>query len=123
MALRELVGAFGFDLALNQHPNAQRRHFDTVWTFNVLFGLVTAAVLALLGGPAPRRYDEPRLVPVIFGVAAARAISSVDVRVTASLRWFAARLRPVPTKGRRSATRGRRVRGATPVAKNLELPG
>jgi len=60
MALLALVGAFGFDLALIQHPNAQRRHFDTVWTFNVLFGLGTAAVLALLAGPAARLYDEPR---------------------------------------------------------------
>ena len=42
IALLALLGDFGFDLALIQNPNADRRHFDTVWTFNVLFGLVLA---------------------------------------------------------------------------------
>jgi len=38
IGLLTLLGDFGFDLVLIQHPNAQRRHFDTVWTFNVAFG-------------------------------------------------------------------------------------
>lgn len=78
IGLLTLLGDFGFDLALIQHPNAQRRHFDTVWTFNVAFGLATAAVLLLLADAAARFYNDPRLVPVMFGLAAARAISCFE---------------------------------------------
>ncbi len=78
IGLLTLLGDFGFDLALIQHPNAQRRHFDTVWTFNVAFGLATAVVLLLLADAAASFYNEPRLVPVMFGLAAARAISCFE---------------------------------------------
>jgi O-antigen/teichoic acid export membrane protein len=78
IGLLTLLGDFGFDLALIQHPNAQRRHFDTVWTFNVAFGLATAVVLLLLADAAARFYNEPRLVPVMFGLAAVRAISCFE---------------------------------------------
>lgn len=78
IGLLTLLGDFGFDLALIQHPNAQRRHFDTVWTFNVAFGLATAAVLLLLADAVARFYNEPRLVPVMYGLAAARAISCFE---------------------------------------------
>jgi len=78
IALLALLTAFGLDLALIQNPNAERRHFDTVWTLNVLFGLGTAVLLVLLAHPAASLYDESRLVPVIYGLAAARAISSFE---------------------------------------------
>jgi lipopolysaccharide exporter len=77
-ALLALLGAFGLDLALIQNPNADRRHFDAVWTFNVLFGLGLAAVLTMLANPAAHFYNESRLVHVIFGLAIARAISSFE---------------------------------------------
>jgi len=45
--LLDVLGAFSFDLALIQKKNAERRHYDTVWTLNVIFGLgCTAALLA-----------------------------------------------------------------------------
>ena len=78
IALLALLGNFGFDLALIQNPTADRRHFDTVWTFNVLFGLALAALLVLLATPAAHFYSEPRLIDVVFGLAAARAISSFE---------------------------------------------
>jgi lipopolysaccharide exporter len=77
-ALLALLGAFGLDLALIQNPNADRRFFDTVWTFNVLFGIGLAAVLVLLANPAAHFYNESRLVHVIFGLAIARAISGFE---------------------------------------------
>jgi lipopolysaccharide exporter len=76
IALLALLGDFGLDLALIQNPNADRRHFDTVWTFNVLFGLGLAAVMVLLAAPAAHFYNESRLVHVIFGLAVACAIAS-----------------------------------------------
>jgi len=78
IALLALLGDFGFDLALIQNPNAHRHHFDAVWTFNVLFGLVLAAILVLFATSAAHFYNEPRLVDVIFGLAVARAISCFE---------------------------------------------
>lgn len=78
LELLALLGAFGLELALIQNPRAERRHFDTVWTFNVLFGLGLALLLVLLAAPAARFYDEPRLLHVIFGLALARAIAGLQ---------------------------------------------
>jgi O-antigen/teichoic acid export membrane protein len=83
--LLALLTAFGFDLWLIQNPRAERRHFDTVWTFKVLFGLATAALLALPAHHIARFYEEPRLAPVMLGLAVARAISSFD---NVGLVWF-----------------------------------
>ena len=78
IGLLTLLGDFGLDLALIQRPNAERRHFDTVWTFNVAVGLATALVLLLLAEPVARYYDESRLIPIMYGLAAARAISCFE---------------------------------------------
>ena len=73
--LAGLLGAFGLELSLIQNPAADRRHFDTVWTCNALFGLGLAAVLVLLAPLAAHYCSEPRLAPVIIGLAGARAIA------------------------------------------------
>jgi O-antigen/teichoic acid export membrane protein len=65
VAAVELLGAFGFDLALIQNPRARRLHYDTVWTFNVLLGIATAVVLIGSAGVAAAYYDEPRLHDVM----------------------------------------------------------
>src|SRR3954466_13285443 len=59
LALLALLTAFGFDLALIQNRQAGRCHFDTVWTFNVIFGLAIALVLAFAASPVARFYNEP----------------------------------------------------------------
>ena len=78
VALLALFGAFGFDIALIQNPDAQRSHFDTVWTLNVVCGLALALVLVLVATPVARFYEDSRLVEVILGLAAARAISGFE---------------------------------------------
>jgi O-antigen/teichoic acid export membrane protein len=74
IAALDLFGAFSFDLALIQNASAERKHYDTVWTFNVLFGLFCAFALLALAGPAATFYREPRLAEVMqvlaIGVAA-----------------------------------------------------
>ncbi|KQV79078.1 hypothetical protein ASD15_20660 [Massilia sp. Root351] len=62
----DLMSAFSFDLALIQNANATRRHYDTVWTFNVIFGLVCGSLLLALAGPAAGFYSEPRLELVMY---------------------------------------------------------
>jgi len=57
-------------VALIQNQNAERRHYDTAWTFNVVMGAVSAATLLLVATPASRFFREPRLMPVVMALAA-----------------------------------------------------
>ncbi len=73
VALLELMSAFGFDTALIQRQQTGRAHYDTAWTFNVIFGSAIAVLLLVVAVPAAAFYREPRLeliLPVL-------AISSV----------------------------------------------
>jgi lipopolysaccharide exporter len=65
VALTELMGAFGFDVAIIQNQNAQRKHYDTAWTFNVIFSAATATTLLALTFGAAAFYHEPRLQHVV----------------------------------------------------------
>jgi len=71
VALAELLGAFGFDMALIQNRNAQREDFDSAWTLNILLGLACGGILTTLAFPASRFYEEPRLVSMIVVLALA----------------------------------------------------
>lgn len=62
----DLLGAFSFDVALIQNTKAERRHYDTVWTFNAIIGMCCAAGLVLLAVPAAGWYREPRLATVMY---------------------------------------------------------
>jgi lipopolysaccharide exporter len=76
VALTEIMGAFGFDTALIQRPNATRAHYDTAWTYNVLVGVVIAIILLLLATPVASFYREPRLVSIIPLLALSTFIQS-----------------------------------------------
>jgi len=65
VALTELMGAFGFETAIIQRKDADRSHFDTAWTFAVIFGIAIALVLVLLAVPAAQFYHDPRLAMVL----------------------------------------------------------
>ncbi len=75
VAILELMGAFGFDSALIQRQNTQREHYDTAWTFNVIFGVTIAIFLLILAIPAAGFYHEPRL-KYILPVLAISAFTS-----------------------------------------------
>jgi O-antigen/teichoic acid export membrane protein len=66
IALLELMRAFGFEIVLIQNQQAERRHYDTAWTFNVCFGVALALILLFVASPAARFYAEPRLEIVIY---------------------------------------------------------
>lgn len=68
-AILDLLGAFSFDLALIQNPNAGRKQYDTVWTFNVIFGVFCGVFLLVLGEPAAAFYHEPRLAAVMYALS------------------------------------------------------
>ncbi len=70
VAFLELATAFSFDVPLIQNQNADRRHFDTAWTLNVMFYAILTVVLVALAHPAAAFYREPRLKAVIYVLAA-----------------------------------------------------
>jgi len=61
----ELLGAFSFDMALIQKQNADRRHYDTVWTITLLFAVFFAALMVLLAYPAAQFFNDARLAGVM----------------------------------------------------------
>ena len=62
----DLLGAFSFDLALIQKTKADDRHYNTVWTFNFIFGFCCGLIVIGLAIPASHFYNEPRLVNVMY---------------------------------------------------------
>ena len=69
IAALELLGAFGFDMALIQNQNADDNHYNTAWTFNVIFAVSSAVILVIIAIPAAIFYHEPRLEAVIYFLA------------------------------------------------------
>jgi O-antigen/teichoic acid export membrane protein len=69
IAALQLLFAFSFDIHLIQKADAGRPEFDTVWTFNVLFGTAVGTLLAALAHFMAGFYGEPRLEAVIYTLA------------------------------------------------------
>lgn len=78
IALVELFGAFGLDVALIQRPATARGHYDSAWTLNALIGLSVAGVLLALATPLAQFYNEPRLFFVIAFLAMGPAIQGFE---------------------------------------------
>lgn len=78
VAMLELMGAFGFESALIQRQNTERRHFDTAWTFNVMFGVAIATMLLVMAVPAASFYREPRLELMLPALAIGALIGGVE---------------------------------------------
>ena len=78
IAILELLSEFGFDWALIQNQSAERRHYDTAWTFNLLFGLSVASLLVLIAQLAAQFYNESRLEIVIYALALGTVIRGIE---------------------------------------------
>ncbi len=78
IAVLELMGAFSFDLALIQNTNAGRDHYDTAWTFNLLFAAVSALLMIALALPMTNFFNEPRLESVMYWLALGMAIQGFE---------------------------------------------
>jgi O-antigen/teichoic acid export membrane protein len=76
IATFELMTAFNFEIVLIQKQSAERDHYNTAWTYNVVFGLIIAVVLVLISGLAAEFFREPRLDMVLIALAAGFAIES-----------------------------------------------
>ena len=78
IAILELLGAFGFDVAIIQNQSAERKHYDTAWTYNVLFAIGSALILVLLASSAAVFYNEPRLANIIYFLALGNLIRGFE---------------------------------------------
>lgn len=78
LAALELLGAFSFDLALIQNQQATRSHYDTAWTFAVLFGVFNAVCMCALAHPAALFYSEPRVEGVMYALAVCTLLQGFD---------------------------------------------
>lgn len=78
VALLELMGAFGFDSALIQRQDTERKHYDTAWTFNVIFGLSIATLLVVVAEPAAAFYKEPRLEMMLPALAIGALVNGFE---------------------------------------------
>jgi lipopolysaccharide exporter len=65
----ELLNSFSFDTVLIQKQNADDVHYNTAWSFKVIFGLLGCTGLSILASPAAGFYDEPALESIIYFLA------------------------------------------------------
>jgi O-antigen/teichoic acid export membrane protein len=70
LAAMTLLMSFSFDIQLIQNPNAERKHFDTAWTFNVMFATGCGILMVLLAPATASFYREPRLELILYVMAA-----------------------------------------------------
>lgn len=78
VSLFQLISAFGFDIVIIQRQDAGREHYDTAWTFQVLFGFLIAFLLILGAVPTAAFYNEPGLENIFYALAAAQAIGGFE---------------------------------------------
>jgi len=78
IAILELLGAFGLESALVQRTDANRTHFDAVWTFNIAFGICLGLLVAAVAEPTANFYGDPRLVSVMLIIGLRYAIGGFE---------------------------------------------
>jgi len=69
MALVELLGAFGFDIALIRETNPKPSQFNCAWTLNISLGVIMALFMLGLAWPLSEFYSEERLPLAIVALA------------------------------------------------------
>jgi O-antigen/teichoic acid export membrane protein len=80
VALVDLIRQFGFEMVLISNQEADRGHFDTVWTLNLLFSLAVSVLIVLAAGPAAAFYEEPKLAPLMLLVAVGVVMFQKELR-------------------------------------------
>ena len=67
--LVDLLSQFGFDTALIHKQDADRRHYDTAWTLNLVFRTLCGLLLIIAAPLGASLLEEPRLEAVIYVIA------------------------------------------------------
>ncbi|MDE2165161.1 MAG: oligosaccharide flippase family protein [Alphaproteobacteria bacterium] len=74
-ALVQSAGDFSLDMDLIRSGSRERERYDTVWTLEIVRGLLTAALVVLLAIPAAAILHQPHLIGISAVIAAIAAIS------------------------------------------------
>jgi len=69
IAMAELLGAFGFDVALIQNSAATREHYDSAWTCGLVLGVTITLLMVVSAWPIAQFYRRPELFWVVFALA------------------------------------------------------
>lgn len=78
LALLDIFGAFGFDTAIIQNPNADDSHYHSAWTWNLCFAAAVSVLFVVLAPLAARYFNEPRLIYVMYAVAGNYLIAAFE---------------------------------------------
>ena len=80
----------GVEEALIRHKTAERAVYDTAFTINLIRGLATAGIVAACAWPVALFFNDPRLMPVLFALAACSMVTAFgNVGTIEFLRDFA----------------------------------
>lgn len=80
------TSGLGLGTAVVQREAVSHRLVSALWWVNALAGLVAAGALIVLAGPVAAFYDEPRVAPILWVLAAFAAIGPLSVQYAAILR-------------------------------------
>lgn len=61
-----MFGQFGFDIPLIQLQNADRSHYDTAWTANILVGVFVAVAMLAVGKLAAAYFQDARIEYIVY---------------------------------------------------------
>lgn len=78
VAIFEVSGAFGFDMALISNQNATRATYNAAWSMNVIRGLFISSMLLALSTPAAIYFDDPRLEGIFQALALAQFMFGLE---------------------------------------------
>ncbi|MBL26754.1 MAG: hypothetical protein CMM50_04275 [Rhodospirillaceae bacterium] len=74
----EIIGQFGFETAIIRDMKAERPDYDTAWTMKILRGVVVGSILAGSGPFVAAFFGDPRVENVMYVLAAASFLDSVQ---------------------------------------------
>lgn len=88
VAVIELFGQAGIDLALIQRRSVGRDEYDTAWTINILIGVGIAAIVAVSARPLAGLMGDGRIEVILFWLAGASLVGGFSNIGTVEFRKF-----------------------------------
>lgn len=78
LGLLEVLGSFGFDIALIQNQRADRRYYDTAWTLTVGYGVLSSIAIICIAVPCAHFFREPRLEYVLYAISIVAVVQGFE---------------------------------------------
>ncbi len=78
ISMAELLGAFGFDVAIIHNQRATDAEYNSAWTCNILLGACIALIMVVAAVPISHFYRRPELVAVVLALALGPLIAAAQ---------------------------------------------